>query len=116
MVRIILDLESGCCNPNELEFLYSMKLDGIEVQYLNNLHAKIYSSERRSLVGSSNASTNGLGEEGSAYCVKFEAGLLDESPEIAANIKKWFSGLWELASKLDTEAIKHARKSLERKS
>lgn len=109
-VKIILDLDSGCCSPSELEFLYSMKPGGIKVRYLNNLHAKVYSSERGSLVGSSNASTNGLGEDGAEYCVKFEAGLLDQSPKTATNIKKWFRSLWRIAHELDEEAIKHAKK------
>ena len=55
--RVICDLLSGACNPAEIDKL--MKL-GVQVKTLDRLHAKIWIGGNTVILGSANASKNGL--------------------------------------------------------
>jgi hypothetical protein len=59
-VRIICDLWSFACNPKEMTKLLEA---GFELKTEDGLHAKVYLTTRSVIVGSANASANGLGEE-----------------------------------------------------
>ena len=52
-VRVICDLLSGACNPNEIEELTRI---GVQVKTLDRLHAKVWISGHDVIVGSANAS------------------------------------------------------------
>src|ERR1700676_561564 len=56
--RIICNLESGACNPKEVRKLRASKR--LKLKTHAQLHAKIYWSPTAAMVGSSNASANGL--------------------------------------------------------
>jgi hypothetical protein len=62
-VKIVCDLMSGACNPDEVESLIGFFGDD-RVLTLDGLHAKVWLTEHGAIVGSSNASANGLGLEG----------------------------------------------------
>ena len=59
-VRVICDLLSGACNPAEIEALRAL---GVTVKTLDRLHAKVWIGEDDVIVGSANASRNGLPAE-----------------------------------------------------
>ncbi|MBC7102912.1 MAG: phospholipase D family protein [Parvibaculum sp.] len=60
--RILCDLFSGACNPDEVLKLLKC---GVEVKTLDGMHAKVWVNRDTAIVGSANASANGLGFEGS---------------------------------------------------
>ena len=58
--QILCDLFSGGCNPKEIEKLMGV---GLEVRTLGGMHAKLWTNGDSVILGSANASTNGLGFE-----------------------------------------------------
>ena len=107
-VRIMCDLNSGACNPSEIEKIWS---DRVQVRTLNDLHAKVWISETRVIVGSANASTSGLADEmhlGS----KIEAALLVRDRKLAADLLKWFDKKWHSrgAKVVDKASLRQAKK------
>lgn len=56
--RITLNVEHGGTNPSELETL--IRNPSIDVRIHSQLHAKIYASNDKAILGSANASRNGL--------------------------------------------------------
>ena len=60
-VRVICDLLSGACNPAEIEVLRKL---GVTVKTLDRLHAKVWIGGNDVIVGSANASRNGLPGDG----------------------------------------------------
>ena len=75
-VRAICDLLSGACNPDEIETLMQL---GLSVRTLDRLHAKVWIGGDDVIVGSANASRNGLpGEDEQG--ANLEAAVLSQDP------------------------------------
>lgn len=55
--KIICNLRMGGTNPDEIERLMT---EGVEVRQADDLHAKVYLFDQAVVIGSSNASSNGL--------------------------------------------------------
>lgn len=108
--KIICNIQSGCCNPDEIKKLMGIK--GIEVRTDAKLHAKVYSSSDGALLGSSNASTNGLAMDGQLAKGWKEANLLVRDKQTLAEIHEWFEARWsELeGQKITAEMLKDATK------
>lgn len=70
---IVCNLESGACNPKIIGELRSL---GYSIRSHENLHAKLICTDQAVFVGSSNASANGLGFEGSELGGNLEANAL----------------------------------------
>jgi hypothetical protein len=89
--RIICNLSMGGSNPSEIRKL--MGLPNIVVQQCDQLHAKIYLFETEALVGSSNASTNGLslpGEEAGGW---LEANIAVKDRAVLDQISAWVKSI-----------------------
>jgi HKD family nuclease len=115
--RIICDVLSGGCNPTELEkFLQAPLNKSIEVRHLSSLHTKIYATPSEVVVGSANASANGLGNEENTGTI--EGALLTDSPDILRQVDAWFSDQWKLAEDniLDRNLVERAREAWRRKA
>ena len=113
-VRIICDLESGACNPDVIRQLIKKRF---QVRSLKSLHAKVYIGEKSLIVGSANASSNGLASEGVDTNGMHEAAALitEESTLTAAN--QWFSrDLWPTAKPISRAALKAATLTWENRS
>ena len=65
----------------------------------DKLHAKVIWTPREALVGSANASSNGLPQEESATKSLIEAGLLIKDKGILRSINIWFDGLYNSSTK-----------------
>ena len=101
--RILCDLLSGACNPAEIKHLLE---NGAEVKYRPHLHAKVWVSGNEVVVGSANASTNGLGFETSASNIEAAVYLRDK--KMAGNVRKWFECEWDLAEDIDEVLLRTA--------
>ena len=106
-VRIICDLESGSCNPYTIQRLIDAQ---VEVRKCTKMHAKIWICGNHVIIGSANASTNGLGFD--------DAKSLRNNKEAAAHIvdkvfarkaRSWIDGLWEHSTTIDELDIELAK-------
>ena len=102
--RILCDLLSGACNPDEIRHL--REENGIEVKYRPNLHAKVWLNSNEVIVGSANASTNGLGFETAGSNI--EAAVYIRDKKIAGNVRKWFEREWNLAEDINDTLLQTA--------
>jgi hypothetical protein len=96
-IRIICDAYSGCCNPTELEVLLRKK--SFHIKWFNGLHSKVYILPSYVVVGSANASSNGLGDE-SMQASNMEAAVLVSHGNFRSSVERWFDDLWTSASDL----------------
>lgn len=90
-VKVLCNLDTGACNPTEVERLLSVA----EVRSHPKLHAKVYWTPKAMVLGSSNASTNGLwGEAGETRGWREANLLITDSAQLAAT-EDWFDQLWD---------------------
>ena len=101
-VRIICDLLSGACNPREIRVLMGR---GICVKTLDRLHAKVWINGNDVILGSANASRNGLPGTGDDAKANIEAAFLSEEPSLSQEIARWFDDRWETATKIDDRIL-----------
>jgi HKD family nuclease len=92
--KILINLESGACNPREIRKLLGRR-PRIEVRTNARLHAKLYWTENKAIIGSSNASSNGLAVEGRELTSWAEANLLVSAPDLLAEMSSWFDNLFQ---------------------
>jgi hypothetical protein len=90
-IRILCDAYSGACSPKA--FLALLAMPNVTIKSRARLHAKLYLTESVAVVGSANASANGLGEENEEVG-KIEAAVEFGQPAELAKAKTWFEGQW----------------------
>ena len=102
-VRIICDLLSGACNPGEIRTLRQCK---IHVKTLDRLHANVWINGNEVILGSANASRNGLpvSDEDDRQA-NIEAAFLSKDPSLAQDIEHWFKNQWKAATEIDNRMI-----------
>jgi len=112
-IRIVCDFRSGATNPDEIAMIQRrLKNKHVVVKQMDRLHAKVYLSERRCVVGSANASTDGLGWEGPRTsnlieaCYSFDQRQKQEMREA----RTWFERTWRRASKITPTDVSAARR------
>ncbi|WP_010510526.1 phospholipase D family protein [Komagataeibacter europaeus] len=103
-IRIVCNLLTGGTNPDEIRKLIRR---GAKVRQLNNLHAKIGVTDHFSFLGSSNMSTNGLGNDG-AEAGWMEANVIYENR--CPIITEMFEDFWEKSSKIEDDHLIAATK------
>lgn len=109
-VRVLCNLVSGGTNPKPIAHLLKQ---GVNIQMIDDLHAKVILGHQSAIVGSANFSTNGLqleGDEGRGWA---EAGLATENPSDIQTISKWFASQWTRSAPItpaDLEAASDAWK------
>jgi hypothetical protein len=104
--RVILDLDSGGTNPKVVAELLDLRPSLIRVA--NRLHAKAFIGASEVLVGSANASANGLGGEGTEATRWTELGLLTRDPKLVAEAKAWFARLWRDSEEITPTRLRKA--------
>ena len=102
-VRIICDLLSGACNPEEIRALRQCK---VHVKTLDRLHAKVWINGNEVILGSANASRNGLpvSDEDDRQA-NIEAAFLSKDPSLAQDIERWFKNQWKAATEIDDSML-----------
>lgn len=107
--RILLDLTAGATNPKVVKELQEMK--GVQVKQRDRLHAKLYLGENEMVVGSANASANGLGAEGHEATHWCELGVRTACPEALAQAAAWFERQWSSGRKITPRDLDVARRA-----
>ena len=103
--RILCDLLSGACNPAEIRLLMG---NGVKVKYRPQLHAKVWVNGNEVIVGSANASMNGLGFETAGPNIEAAVHLCDE--KFAGSVQEWFTHHWDLAECVDEKSLQAAER------
>lgn len=102
-VRIICDLLSGACNPEEIRALRQCK---VHVKTLDHLHAKVWMNGNEVILGSANASRNGLPvSDEDARQANIEAAFLSKEPSLAQALERWFKKQWKAATEIDDSML-----------
>lgn len=104
--RVILNADSGACNPEELRLLKD--LPNVQAKNNRRLHAKVLLGRHAMLVGSANFSANGLGFQGGETIGWHEACVFSDDPLTIATTENWFASLWERSEPLDDAVIARA--------
>lgn len=86
--RILLELKSGSTNPKVVQELLGMK--SVQVKQRDLLHAKVYLGQDEMVIGSANASANGLGAEGKEATHWSELSVRIACPDAIAQAANWF--------------------------
>lgn len=107
-VQIACDLRSGGCNPDEVKRLLEIGAD--QVRTCDRLHAKVWLTDGGAVIGSSNASANGLGYEGDETRGLIEANVLIEDSAVLTAMSEWFQErVWNNSSKITPQDLERAR-------
>ena len=102
-IRIICDLLIGSCNPGEIKALMQRE---IHVKTLDHLHAKVWINGNEVILGSANASRNGLPvSDEDARQANIEAAFLSKEPSLAQDLKRWFKNQWKAATEIDDQML-----------
>lgn len=105
--RIICDVTLGGTSPTALRALGAPEND--RLRCVAGLHAKIYISDQGAIVGSANASHNGVGLDRSPILI--EGGvLLAPDNNAFGHVGSWFETQWKASKKVDTRALDLATK------
>ena len=110
-IRVICDLLSGACNPAEIETLTEL---GVTVRTLDRLHAKVWIGGDDVIVGSANASRNGLPGEGEQGA-NVEAAVLSQDPRLARALRAWFDKQWCASSEIEARHLDQAQQLWKRR-
>ncbi len=108
-VRFIINLDSGGTNPSEIEKLFKQYPKSIKQN--GRLHAKAYIGKSVMVLGSANASANGLGLEGAEQSKWDELSLLVDDRATIKNAKTWFETQWEENQSVKMKDIEKAKKT-----
>ncbi|WP_164155263.1 phospholipase D family protein [Sandarakinorhabdus rubra] len=104
--EILCNLDSGACNPAELRRI--LGLPDITLKSHPSLHAKVYWTPSAAVLGSSNASANGLALEGQQATSWREANIRLNDPEVLGEIATWFDGLFNQGYEIGEEHLGRA--------
>lgn len=105
--QIICNLQSGACNPATIEAL--RKKRQFKIKTLDTLHAKVFWSPEFMIVGSANASANGLGLENDETYGWCEASIVTADRKAIVDARKWFDNLWKKSKSVTAKDIRIAR-------
>ena len=104
-IRIICNLESGACNPDEIEKMRAL----VQIKTHPRLHAKVYITSKGAIIGSSNASANGLAISAEDAKAWNEANIVTDDSVIMERLREWFERMWKQAHSIKTHDIERAR-------
>lgn len=106
-VQVICNLLTGATNPDEIVSL--MGLANVKIKHNSRLHAKTYWTSTGAIVGSSNASANGLNFEGIELRGWLEANIRIRDSALLQAIESWFDAVWNDSDDIEDDDLERAR-------
>lgn len=100
--KVICNLATGGTNPQAIRQLMDA---GVQVRQRDDLHAKVYLFPDGAVLGSSNASSNGLSMQGGECSGWTEANLLTAEPCVLGELGTWFDQHWEAAREVTEDDL-----------
>ncbi len=107
-LRIVCNLDSGACNPDEISDIIKLCAKDRVVSD-PRLHAKVYWTPGRVIMGSSNASANGLAVEGDELAGWAEANVMIEDAATIKQIGTWFDRRFETGYVIEPHHLERAK-------
>lgn len=106
-LTVVCNLFSGACNPHEIKYLRD-NVDNLVLLKSSRLHGKVYMTPGKAVLGSSNASTNGLVVEGDLLAGWSEANIETDDPATLKSTAAWCEKQMQDATKIDDDDLKLA--------
>ncbi|UXT85152.1 phospholipase D family protein [Agrobacterium tumefaciens] len=106
-LRVVCNLDSGACNPDEIGRL--TQLHNVDVRTDWRLHGKVYLAPDALVMGSSNASSNGLVIEGAAALGWAEANIVSHDSGLIKQLTAWCDERFTQAIKVGPHQLELAR-------
>jgi len=104
--RVVCNLDSRGCNPRAI---LELKKLGVKIRTNRRLHAKIYASGASAIVGSSNASFNGITLEDDTLRGSIEANILTDNAGLVSDARTLFEAIWSDKATIKVSAPMIAR-------
>ena len=98
--RVVCNLESGATKPSVIRDLMDA---GADVRTNARLHGKVYLNQGVAIIGSSNASANGLAVQGRELVGWHEANLMTDDKSVIAKAGEWFRRIWDSRETADVD-------------
>jgi hypothetical protein len=108
-LTIVCNLDSGACNPRVIKDL--MSLPNVTVLNDRRLHGKVYLTDEAVILGSSNASANGLVVEDDGLVGWAEANIVSWDPSFRARTKSWCEDRIAAAQPIEAADLRRAEKA-----
>jgi hypothetical protein len=105
-VRVICDLYSGACNP---DVLIKMLSRNAKIWTKDGFHAKVYLTQDEAVIGSANASANGLCEEDNELEGAQEAAVSVRDGQTLLRVRQWFDAQLVTAHRVGIKEVKTYR-------
>ena len=107
-IRIICDISMGATSRSALKELGAPENSDLKV--CDGLHGKVYLSEFGAVIGSSNASDNGIGRISGQGGKLLEAGVFCSTESAAyTGASKWFDKVFEASGSVDEKKLSEAQ-------
>lgn len=107
-LRILCDITLGGTSPEALRALGAPENESL--RHVRGLHAKVYLSEKGAVIGSANASQNGVGFTKLATLTESGVFISTESDEYK-KAERWIGGLMVASEPIDEDALDLAKRS-----
>lgn len=107
-LTVVCNLSSGACNPDEIQHIRE-NVSNLRLRNLPSLHGKVYLTPEKVILGSSNASTNGLVIDGDHLTGWSEANIEADDPGMLRSCAEWCNKQFELGVEVTDEDITAAR-------
>src|ERR1044071_2221803 len=108
-VKVICCLANGKSDPNVISKFAK------RARQNDRLHAKVIWTPTAAIVGSANASSNGLPEEENKTVGLVEAGILIDDKELLKEIGSWFDSEFKKAARITKLDLKQAKEARDRR-
>ncbi|MBP2315476.1 phospholipase D family protein [Azospirillum soli] len=97
-LRIVCNLDTGGTNPGEARRLLDIPRAAVRTN--PRLHAKVWWTDKAVILGSANASANGLSFEGAELSGWIEANVLSTDKALIKAVGRWFDNeVWDAGSR-----------------
>ena len=111
-LRIVCNLTMGGTNPRVIEEMLDRE---IAVRHSPTLHSKVYWTDKGVVVGSANASANGLSLESAAQEGWLESALYSNHRRIIEEVGRYIDEMWRKSNEIEPKDLKEARKNWRRR-
>ena len=105
-IKIVCNLTSGGTNPRIIE---ELRKKGLRVKHSSILHSKVYWTNRGVVVGSANASANGLSLESVEQDGWLEAAMHSNRPADVKAIRKYVDEVWHASDEITEQDLVDAK-------
>ena len=105
-IRIVCNLTMGGTNPWVIQDLHKK---GLQIRHNTTLHSKVYWTDKGVVVGSANASANGLSLEFGEQSGWLEAAIYLNCPKEIKAVRKYVNEIWNASKCITSEDFTEAK-------